>query len=719
MNKKLSLILTIFLTLTVLWSIEPVAQTIKTSGKVELTRNENIYQIASGASLFNDDEIHCQANSYAAVRFSDASSLVKIFPNSVLVIHANKTNGKQEKKNLLKIGELWSKIDKGSGGFEVETPTTVASVKGTGFLLTVNEDGLTDLYTVDGTVELTNKFDGLKSNVTAGNHASSNGQGQIVVQPFELSDLPDNVVDFIQEETEPTPQPETPEGTSSPAMPRPSPSSIEMPEAPEPAEEEASSGGSFGLAPLSMGGGIGTVGSGDEFYTQVRLLPELRFGKFGLGLDLEIMIDNEGNIRERDWDEWEDYVNKLYYLRYGYRGDKIYGRIGSIPSYTLGQGLIMKNYTNMLHYPDMKQIGLQLGGQIPIMDMQAEIFTSDVTENDILAGRISLAPLGTQPLPILKNIRFGLTAAHDTNQINGLKDLDGDGYPDQFDDYPNDADWHNEVDFNQDYYQNLYEEIFGSTTGFEDWFENSDILERNPSFDDLTDQFGTKDVTIIGLDYELPLLSNKLFSLGHYAEVAKFTETDSDKAAGFIFPGFYSKFLIFQMNLEYRQYQDQFIPGFFDRIYDDQRATAYTEPEDQVITKLDRMAEYPAAQGWYGSITSNILRILFLTIAYEDMYSEETSNKSLWGNLSLDKSLIPRLNSAEINYMQRNFDSISKLQIKSENAFVEGIVGYGISANTELKLNYRIQFVDIDNSGSIDSEEETITSMSMGVEFRF
>ncbi|MFO7896838.1 MAG: FecR family protein [Candidatus Cloacimonadales bacterium] len=717
MNKKFLLFLSLIVLFTALSALDPVASTIKTSGAVELTRNQNLYEIASGTSLFNDDQIHCKKDAYAAIRFSDNSSLVKIFPNSVLVIHANKANGQQNKKNLLKMGELWSKIDKNSGTFEVETPTTVASVKGTGFLLTVDENGLTDLYTVDGTVEFTNKFDGLKANVTAGNHASSNGQGQIMVQPFELSDLPDNIVDFIQE-AEPETAPQSPEGSSAPAMPRPSPSSIEMPEAPEETEESAS-GGSFGLAPLSMGGGIGTVSSGDDYYTQIRLLPELRFGKFGLGLDLEIMIDNEGNIRESDWDEWQDYVNKLYYLRYGYRGDKIYGRIGSIPSYTLGHGLIMKNYTNMLHYPETKQIGLQLGGQIPIMDMQAEIFTSNVTKNEILAGRVTLAPLQTQALPILKNIRFGTTIAHDTNQINGLKDKDGDGYPDAFDDFPNDADWHDEVDYNTDYYQDLYEEIFGSLDDFEQWFENSEILERNPSFDDLTAEFGTKDVTIIGLDYELPLLSNKLLSLGHYAEVAKFADSDSDKGAGFIFPGFYSKFLIFQMNLEYRQYQAEFIPGFFDRIYDDQRATAYTSPENQVVTKYDRISEYNAARGWYGSITSNILRILYLTIAYEDMYSEDISNKSLWGNLSLDKSLIPRLNSAEINYMQRGFDSIAKLQIKNENAFVEGILGYGISANTELKLNYRIQFVDLDNSGSIDSEEETITSMSMGVEFRF
>ncbi len=720
MNKRNIFLFLMIVNVIGLFAIDSVATTLITKGDVELNRNNIIYQVSPGDALFNDDEISCREKSYAAIRFTDNSSVVKIFPQSVLLIHSEKkSSGDIEKSNILKIGEIWAKVTPNTGAFEIVTPTTVASVKGTGFLLSVDENGVTDLYTVDGAVEFKNRFDGITATVSAGNKGTSNGQGQIVVEPFSMSDLPRNIRNFLDEEIE-EPKQNNQNGSSRPNIDRPTAPDVDIP---EDDSEESSGGGTFGLAPLSMAGGIGSVSEGDNFYTKISLMPELRFGKFGLGLNVELMINSEGKVREEDWDDWEDYVNKLYYLRYGHRGDKIYGQIGAIPSYTLGQGLIMKNYTNMLHYPDAKQIGLQLGGQIPTMDMQAEIFTSNITKNEILAGSFSLAPIKSSGIPILQNIRFGLTAAHDTNQINGLSDRDDDEYPDVFDDYPDNEDWHNEIDFNQDYYQSLYLEINenASMQDFEDWFENSELLNslRNPSFDELTDSLGTKDVTILGFDYDLPLYSSKVFSIGHYAEVAKFIDSDSDKGAGFIFPGFYSKFLIFQANLEYRQYQDEFIPGFFDKLYDDQRATAYNSPENFVVTKLDRISEYKESQGWYGSLTSNLFRVLYLTVAYEDMYSDDNSNRSIWGNISLEKSMIPKLNRAEINYLQKDFKQISKLHFKGENAHIEGIVGYGISANTELVLNYRVQYIDLNNDNIIKGKDETITSMSMGVEFKF
>ncbi|MCK4957680.1 MAG: FecR domain-containing protein, partial [Candidatus Cloacimonetes bacterium] len=441
MNKKIIVFISILFTISLLSGIDSVAKTIKIKGDIELTRNQNIYNVSTGDQLFNDDELVCKENSYAAIKFSDDSSIVKLFPNSLLIIHSEKKGEKFEKRNFLKMGEVWTKVKKRSGLFEIETPTTVASVKGTGFLLSVDENGVTDLYTLEGEVEFSNKFDDQTASITAGNRGTSSGEGIINVQPFDISDLPANIREFIEEEIV---EPSEPQGSQ--VVP-PTPHSADIPEM-EPEADEADNGDS----PLSMGGGIGTVSDGENFYTQVRLMPELRFGKFGLGLDIELMIDQEGKVRKEDWDEWEDYVNKLYYLRYGNRGDKLYGQIGAIPSYTLGQGLIMKNYSNMLHYPNEKQIGLQLGGQIPIAEMQAEIFTSNITKNEILAGRLSLAPLSTSGIPFIEKMRFGATVAHDTNQINGLSDLDDDNYPDAFDDYPEDSNWHNEVDANIDYY---------------------------------------------------------------------------------------------------------------------------------------------------------------------------------------------------------------------------------------------------------------------------
>jgi len=458
---------------------------------------------------------------------------------------------------------------------------------------------------------------------------------------------------------------------------------------------------------FGMGGGVGTVFIGDKMYSQIRLMPELTLGKFGIGIDAELLIDSEGNVRKEDWDDWRDYVNKIYYIRYGRRGDNFFGRIGGFPSYSLGHGLVMKDYTNMLRYPEVRQIGLQLGGKLPLAGMEVEAFTSDVTKNEIVAARVSVQPLNVTGIPLLKDLKFGATAARDNNQIKGLLDSDNDNYPDYYDDYPFDKDKHNEVDENIDYWQGIYQEIEGDTTGFHNWFESSQYLVRNPSFDSL----GTKEITVVGLDYEIPLVKGNLFSLGNYGEAAKILE----HKMGFIFPGFYAKFLIFNANLEFRIYQDDFIPSFFDRIYDEQRATI---SNDSVFVKEDLLKDAIASKGWFGSLTTNIFNTLYFTVSYEDMYGQDNINRrSLWAKTTLNTKAIPKISRAEVNYSQTGFDKLR--YFKTPSSLIEGIIAYNLGGSTNLVGRYQERFADYDGNGKIEGNDETIKTMTFGVEFKF
>jgi len=466
--------------------------------------------------------------------------------------------------------------------------------------------------------------------------------------------------------------------------------------------QESESGGNF-----NMGGGVGSVVVGSQTYSRIRLMPELKAGKFAAGLDFDLLIDSDGNIREEDWDEWKDYLNKIYYVRYGLRGDPFYAKAGGFDDFSLGKGLVMKNYTNMLRYPEVRQIGLQVGGNLPFSDLQLEFFSSNLAENDILAGRAQFKPFPKMPVPLVNNLILGGTVAHDRNQIDGLLDSDNDDYADYFDDYPYNDNWHNEVDRHRDYYLGLYQEINGDSTGFNNWFENSSILPRNPSFSDL----GENDVTVWGVDYELPLYQSDLFYLSNYGEMAQIV----DHNMGFIFPGFYSKFLIFQINLEYRTYQDDFTPAFFDYLYDEQRA--YVE-NDTVYVKEQLLKNKVKTHGWYGSITSDILNILKLTVSYEDMYKENSGNyRGIWGTVAFNIKYIPKLNTAEVSYGQTGFDNLK--YFKTSNAYIKGKLGYSLASNTELVGSYQERYIDKDGSGKIKGKDETEKTMSFGVQFRF
>ena len=61
-----------------------------------------------------------------------------------------------------------------------------------------------------------------------------------------------------------------------------------------------------------MGLAVGSATINDTIYNQVALRPELSFGKLGIGLDLVMYIDNEGNIRKDEWDEPSDFIDKPF-----------------------------------------------------------------------------------------------------------------------------------------------------------------------------------------------------------------------------------------------------------------------------------------------------------------------------------------------------------------------------------------------------------------------
>jgi len=109
------------------------------------------------------------------------------------------------------------------------------------------------------------------------------------------------------------------------------------------------------------------------------------------------------------------------------------------------------------------------------------------------------------------------------------------------------------------------------------------------------------------------------------------------------------------MNLEFRMYQDDFMPAYFNNLYEEQRAVVYG---DSVILKESLLDYTTESKGWHASLTSNLFRVLSLTVTYEDMYGEDERVKSLWGKLAFNNTFIPKLNIAEVNYSQTGFDKL-------------------------------------------------------------
>ena len=132
----------------------PSAIVLKTSGIIQLNRQDETKNVTDGEILYSGDEVIAKEASLAAIRFVDDGAIIKLFANSILTINTEKTENRLDKNLYLEVGELWSKVTKEKGTYEIETPTAVAAVKGTDFLAEVKESGETWLFTFEGVVEL-------------------------------------------------------------------------------------------------------------------------------------------------------------------------------------------------------------------------------------------------------------------------------------------------------------------------------------------------------------------------------------------------------------------------------------------------------------------------------------------------------------------------------------------------------------------------------------
>ncbi len=188
--KKIIFISLMILIFTIsLLAQESVGIVLKVKGDVVLTHKEEDLNAKDGTELENKDVLESKEESFAVVKFIDGSSVIKLFPNSILTINTEKVNGKLNKKSTMKLGELWAKVTKNTGEFVIDTPTTVVSVKGTRFVLFVDENGFTDLYTLEGVVRMENKKDKKKAEVGTGQKAHSTGEGEIPLSVIEDGEM--------------------------------------------------------------------------------------------------------------------------------------------------------------------------------------------------------------------------------------------------------------------------------------------------------------------------------------------------------------------------------------------------------------------------------------------------------------------------------------------------------------------------------------------------
>jgi len=311
---------------------DAIARVMKSNGDVSLRGlGETTFSagVKAGRGINNGDAIRIGETGFAVVIFIDDKSIVKIRENTEFQFIDTPTTRTLDLEHGTILNKVTKQRDK---TFQVETPVSVASVKGTEFAVVSDPSGVDQFFCNEGLFDVYNTVSGETVSVPAGQQAISNALGTLAQQPFNPNDYPtDPAPDVttgeegtIEEEAEPeeteTEDIQQPEESAEPSQtqPEPQPEPIEPPQEEPPAPE--------GGEPFGMGLGIGSVTIDGVLYNQFALRPEFSFGKFGIGLDLVLYIDNEGNVRPNEWDIKNNpsvLLDKILYLRWGQKQDPL------------------------------------------------------------------------------------------------------------------------------------------------------------------------------------------------------------------------------------------------------------------------------------------------------------------------------------------------------------------------------------------------------------
>ena len=172
------------------FSQEIIAYFGEVGGEVTVTRSNPgaTLEATLGMFLQGGDVIRTGKESYASIIFQDDGSRVKLGDKSQLTLNATRRKDKLDKKTFLETGKLWAKITKRRGtSFEVKTPTSVASVKGTKFILEEKEWGETWLWVLEDFVLLSNDY--TEQTINEGQKGKAT-KDKIEVEEIQKEDIP-------------------------------------------------------------------------------------------------------------------------------------------------------------------------------------------------------------------------------------------------------------------------------------------------------------------------------------------------------------------------------------------------------------------------------------------------------------------------------------------------------------------------------------------------
>jgi hypothetical protein len=319
-------------------------------------------------------------------------------------------------------------------------------------------------------------------------------------------------------------------------------------------------------------GGFGLNWIDGKLYYGIHLTPEVSFANWGVGLDLRLDFDQQGNFRNENYNEFSDYLSIIRYVRYGLKNDPVYVKVGALDYYTLGHGSII-NYYNNSPSLDSRRIGM-----VADIDYGKFGFES-IYSNFFQAGLVGIhgyyRPFEFTPqadIPFIGKLELGATFASDFNDKAGI--ISG-----------------------------RYDKIsrkFVSTV------------------DDGS-------ISIIGLDFGFPILNAGLFDVSFYTDYSKIIDFGSGIASGFKIDinalGSIRGYAKFERRFTFGKY----LPSYFNSLYEIKRFQVDTA-NGTFSSKAATLASLTdRGNGYAMELGLNVVGLFYVSGNYERLDKDSNS----------------------------------------------------------------------------------------------
>lgn len=363
----------------------------------------------------------------------------------------------------------------------------------------------------------------------------------------------------------------------------------------------------------TLEGGVGaTVINGEVFYL-VTLTPEFAFGKFGLGVDLNLRINKDGQIRKGDYVHFSDFLRIIRYGRWGQKGDPFYIRVGALDYSRIGHGFILYNYRNSASY-DLRRTGIELDADFDKYGFESVY--SDVTASSLLGLRGYVRPVKFTPaasVPIIGGFEVGATYATDLDK-------------------------------------------------------SSNMTLANPTDFLIADAKKGNAMAVYGVDAGFPLLSLAAVKSTLYGDYAKIKGYGNGAAVGLDFHFSGMGLLTIGAKYERRWSGDQFLPSYFDALYEHDR---YIMTDTfHFISKAAALQDSKKSQGYYGEILISILNTFNILGGYQAPVGQK--NAGIFHAELNTPDVIPQIVFGG-GFDKRNIGPVFKLD---ENSIMYAELGY-------------------------------------------